>query len=74
MAVTVQTELVERERALEAFGTALADAAKGSGRLLLVAGEAGAGKTAVVQAFCGTRDADANVLWGGCEACLRRGL
>jgi DNA-binding CsgD family transcriptional regulator/tetratricopeptide (TPR) repeat protein len=68
MAVAVQAGLVERERVLGAFSTALADAARGSGRLLLVAGEAGAGKTAVVQAFCGARDADANVLWGGCEA------
>ena len=68
MAVAVQSGLVERERVLETLGTALAEAAKGSGRLLLVAGEAGAGKTAVVEAFCGARGADAKVLWGGCEA------
>ena len=43
-----------------------AEAAAGAGRLVLVAGEAGVGKTALVEAF-GEREAGARWLWGSCD-------
>jgi predicted ATPase len=60
------TSFVARERELARLGTALAAAARGSPRLLLVAGEAGVGKTRLVQEFA-TRVGDgAQVLLGRC--------
>src|SRR5262249_8213100 len=43
---------LEREAALAALGEAFARAHRGTGRLVLVGGEAGIGKSALVQAFC----------------------
>jgi DNA-binding CsgD family transcriptional regulator/tetratricopeptide (TPR) repeat protein len=39
------------------------------GRLVLVGGEAGAGKTALLREFCRGREAE-RILWGSCEALL----
>ena len=54
--------LLERVAELEALAAALA----AGGRLVLVAGEAGVGKTALVRSFCAGRDA--HFLWGECDA------
>jgi DNA-binding CsgD family transcriptional regulator/tetratricopeptide (TPR) repeat protein len=59
--------LLEREAALDALGDALAEAQAGSGRVVLVAGEAGVGKTALVQRFLGERGARGSVLVGACD-------
>src|SRR5262249_12030778 len=40
----------------------------GPGRVVLVAGEAGAGKTAVLRRFCEEVRNSASVLWGDCDA------
>ncbi len=37
------------------------------GRLLLVGGEAGVGKTALLRRFCEAEGKPARILWGGCE-------
>jgi DNA-binding CsgD family transcriptional regulator len=59
-------ELLERAQALGALGEAFAAAREGEGRLALVSGEAGAGKTVLLNRFLG--DAGARrVLWGTCE-------
>lgn len=58
--------LLEREAALERLRADLASAAKGAGRTVLVGGEAGIGKTTLVEAF--TAASGARVLWGACEA------
>ena len=60
--------LLEREQPLAALRDALADAAGGQGRLVLVAGEAGVGKTALVRAFCDEAAPVARALWGTCDA------
>ena len=60
--------LLERADALAALEEAFEGAAAGQGRLLLVGGEAGVGKTALVRAFCDTHDQSAQVLWGPCDA------
>src|SRR3954451_7132290 len=57
--------LLEREAALAALDEYAADACAGDGRLVLVAGEAGVGKTALVAAL--RERPDARWLWGACE-------
>lgn len=63
----ISMELLEREAHLSALGGYLDDATAGSGRLVFVAGEAGAGKTAVVQSFCQSLGAKAVVMFGQCD-------
>src|SRR3954447_16064324 len=61
-------QLLERDAVLAALREYAEDASRGDGRLVLVAGEAGVGKTALVEAM---RDSlagtDARWLWGSCE-------
>ncbi len=59
--------LLERALPLERLRAALADAESGSGRLVLVGGEAGVGKTALVRQFCEEGGESARVLWGTCD-------
>jgi predicted ATPase len=62
-------ELLEREAPLDGLRAALADAARGEGRIVLVAGEAGIGKTSVVRAFLAdlAGDGGVRVLRGACD-------
>jgi DNA-binding CsgD family transcriptional regulator/tetratricopeptide (TPR) repeat protein len=61
--------LLERSAQLEALGAMFADASEGRrGRLALISGEAGVGKTVLVRAFCDDRAHLARVLWGACDA------
>ena len=57
--------LLERTPQLASLQGYLTEAAAGRGRLVLVSGEAGVGKTALVRRFCG--EASATVLWGACD-------
>jgi DNA-binding CsgD family transcriptional regulator len=67
-ASTVQTAgLLERETALDSLEATLVAARAGEGRLVLVSGEAGVGKTALVRHFS-DRSAPLRVLWGTCDA------
>src|SRR6516165_5736333 len=59
--------LLERSVQLSSLGGALAAAASGLGRIVLVAGEAGIGKTALLRRFCADVDGSARVLWAGCD-------
>jgi DNA-binding CsgD family transcriptional regulator len=60
--------LLERSAELDALdGQLAAVREQGRGRLVLVAGEAGIGKTALVRAFC-ERGRPGRVLWGACDA------
>jgi predicted ATPase len=61
-------DLLERGAVLEALGAALRDVAAGHGRVVLVSGEAGIGKTALVERFARTQGTAARVLWGACDA------
>lgn len=58
--------LLEREEAIAALGEASASARRGEGRLVLVSGEAGVGKSALVRAFCSDRPG-VEVLAGACD-------
>jgi DNA-binding CsgD family transcriptional regulator len=58
--------LLERSAELELLAARLADVETHTrGRFVLVGGEAGIGKTALVRAFC---DGRPRVLWGACDA------
>jgi ATP/maltotriose-dependent transcriptional regulator MalT len=59
--------LLERSAPLDALHEALDAARSGSGRLVLVGGEAGVGKTTLVRAFL-DREPSARVLHGACDA------
>jgi DNA-binding CsgD family transcriptional regulator/tetratricopeptide (TPR) repeat protein len=61
-------EIVEREEQLAALETWFAEAGSGAGRLALVAGEAGIGKSSLVRVFCERHRGDARVWWGACDA------
>ncbi len=60
--------LLERDIPLALLDTALREAAGGVGRLALVSGEAGIGKTALVEQFTRTPRPGVRVLWGACDA------
>ena len=66
-AAAAPPRLLERDSYLESLEAWWADVASGHGRLVLVAGEAGVGKTALVRDFCDRRRPRARVLWGGCD-------
>ncbi len=60
------TALIERTETLAALAARLDDVrASSTGRLVLVGGEAGVGKTALLRTFCAAQDA--RILWGACE-------
>ncbi|MFY9931052.1 MAG: AAA family ATPase [Streptosporangiaceae bacterium] len=59
--------LLERTGELAALERSLAKARDGQGSLVLVSGEAGTGKTALVRAFCDAHRGGARVLWGVCD-------
>jgi predicted ATPase len=61
-------QLLERERALDALGGWLAEARAGRGRLVLVGGEAGVGKTTLLDEFAARQRPADRVLRGACDA------
>lgn len=63
-------ELLEREQALGQLAGALKLVALGTGRTLVVAGEAGIGKTSLVERFEEQHRGQARFLWGACDALL----
>jgi DNA-binding CsgD family transcriptional regulator len=65
---TLPAGLLERSQELERLRATLAAvASERQGRLILVKGEAGVGKTALLRRFCGTQERPARVLWGNCD-------
>ena len=61
------TELLERDVALAGLQAAFTDARESRGRFVVISGEAGVGKSALVRAFCEAVGADAEVLEGACD-------
>ena len=60
-------ELLEREWALTSLAGALDSAARGVGRVVMVTGEPGIGKTWLVNQFLRDLDAQSRVLVGTCD-------
>ena len=65
---TVARTILEREDALATLHEALDDAIAGNGRIALVSGEAGIGKTTLVRSFEQDAGKRARVIVGACEA------
>jgi DNA-binding CsgD family transcriptional regulator/tetratricopeptide (TPR) repeat protein len=62
------SDLLERSDELSALGNYLEDVQRSSrGRVVLVGGEAGVGKTALLRRFCERCGKAARILWGGCD-------
>jgi len=59
-------ELLERDRCLAALSEWRVTASEHGGCVVLVGGEAGIGKTALLREFS-SRQRDLRVLWGGCD-------
>lgn len=60
-------ELIEREQQLKKLVDAWSQVRVGKGWIVLVSGEAGIGKTSLIQHFVAKQDKSARVLWGGCD-------
>jgi len=60
-------ELLERDAQLRRLSEAFAHAREGRGRIVAIAAEAGAGKTALTERFVASHVEDAQVYWGACE-------
>jgi DNA-binding CsgD family transcriptional regulator len=60
-------KLLERNQHLSDLAKWLPSAAGGEGCIVLVGGEAGIGKTALLQEFC-EQTPNAKILWGACDA------
>jgi ATP/maltotriose-dependent transcriptional regulator MalT len=59
---------LERSDSLSTLGELLAAAGTGaSGKLVMVAGEAGVGKTSLLRRFCESQRESVRILWGACE-------
>jgi DNA-binding CsgD family transcriptional regulator/tetratricopeptide (TPR) repeat protein len=65
MRTVADTDLLERAQYLAALGRRLEESRR-TGRLVLVAGEAGVGKTALLRRFCGLYGAS-RAFWGACD-------
>lgn len=60
-------KLLERELYLDELAAALESVSRGPGCVTLVCGEAGIGKTSLLQEFVDRQGTASRVLWGGCE-------
>ena len=60
-------DLLERDLAFRELERAMVNATRGEGRVALVSGEAGIGKTAVVEQFARRNRATIRILWGSCD-------
>lgn len=61
-------ELIEREQQLKKLASAWQQAKMGRGRVVLVSGEAGIGKTSLVECFVSEQRKSARILRGACDA------
>jgi DNA-binding CsgD family transcriptional regulator len=61
-------ELLERDQALGHLDSILKLVGLGTGRTVLASGEAGIGKTSLVERFADRHRGETRILWGACEA------
>src|SRR5450631_1342985 len=61
-------QLLERQEQLDTLTRSFAEARAGTGKLILITGEAGLGKSSLVEQFVAESKRHARVLWGACDA------
>src|ERR1700724_999927 len=61
-------QLLEREPYIEELSAMLGHIPFVGGRVVLISGEAGIGKTSLLRQFAAAQNKAVRVLWGGCEA------
>jgi ATP/maltotriose-dependent transcriptional regulator MalT len=61
-------DLLERDEPLAILDARLAQARTGAGSVVLLAGEAGIGKSSLARHFCVQHEHDTHVWWGACDA------
>ena len=61
-------ELLEREKYLQDLENMFSSLSREKGFVVLISGEAGIGKTSLVEKFIQQLNSKANVLWGACDA------
>src|SRR5690349_18406126 len=66
--VPYSPKLLERSPSQARVADAFREAASGAGRIVLVSGEAGIGKTTLVESFLAAHRAEARILLGRCDA------
>src|SRR6202000_54405 len=66
--VCVPTELLERQSQLDELSRHLHDAGSRAGKVALVCGEAGAGKSSLIELFTQQVPRNTRVVWGHCDA------
>ena len=60
-------QLLERNKQLDELNTCLQQARQGCGKLVLIAAEAGLGKSSLVERFVADHRREARALWGACD-------
>jgi DNA-binding CsgD family transcriptional regulator len=60
--------LLERQEQLEQFNRCFREARAATGKVVLISGEAGVGKSSLVERFVSEHRRDARILWGACDA------
>ncbi len=60
--------LLERDESIATLDHLIAGLGEGAGRVALVGGEAGVGKTSLIEHVADRHRSSANVLWGACDA------
>ncbi len=63
----VSIQLLERQSELAVLDDCFASATAGEGRLVVISGEAGVGKTALARELCASHRGSAQVLWAQCD-------
>jgi DNA-binding CsgD family transcriptional regulator/tetratricopeptide (TPR) repeat protein len=67
-AIIDRVTLLERQEQLDALNRSLRDARADCGKLVLIAAEAGLGKSSLVEHFAAEHRRDVRTLWGACDA------